>query len=262
MELDDKMLLLLETPEMIYERVANRVKGEIPIEQGELFYIFAYPICQEIAEQQEQLQYMFIQGFPLWADGEFLDRHGEKEFIKLERLPGEDDESYRKRILTATREEEGNGRRRDYERWARDAGAGGAFAVEHARHENSIDVYITDYQGNPATPELCATVREKMESKRIAVHDLQVLPALTNAIHVEARLHLLPDAKPEEVDRLILERLTQYVQQTSLIRYHVINTLLFVPGVVDWESCTVNGGTDNIERPEGAINVVTWRRIE
>lgn len=255
MQLDDKMLLLLETPEQIYERVANRAKDKVATGPGEDFYVFAYPICQEIAEQQELWQYGWLQAFLLWADGEFLDWIGAR--MRMPRLKGEEDEPYRQRLLSDAQEEEGSGRVEDYERIARNSGAGYAKGIEHMRNNVSIDLYITDLEGNPASPELCEKVRLELEKYRYALHDIQVHPAATHVVHIEARPILSPEADRTEIEAAILKKLKEYMKK-DVLRYQVIANLIFVPGVEDLENYTLNGGTSNLVTPDGAVNVLEW----
>ncbi|MCP1357509.1 baseplate J/gp47 family protein [Aneurinibacillus migulanus] len=258
MKLDDKLLIMVEDSDHIYERCANRVKHEMPTEQGEYFYTMGYPFCQEFSEQQQLLEYAWVQGWPLWADGEFLDWHGQKEFIQLPRLEGEDDDSYRERILNRTQEEEGSGRAKDYERMARNAGAGSAKAIEHLRNDLSIDIFITDWEGHPASQVLCDAVRAAIEKEREALHDVEVLPATIHHVVVAARLILSSDANPEETEAKIVENLNTYIKKNEVLRYQVIANLMFVPGVEDIADYTLNGGTNNIVTPDGAVNVLDW----
>jgi uncharacterized phage protein gp47/JayE len=255
-----EMPILRETPDQIYQRIANRMadiarqRGETPpaTEEGEIFYDLEYPLAEEISEQQQLLEYAFLQRFLPWADGEFLDANG--AFFGLERLEGETDDQYRERLIERARTEEGDGRREDYERWARDVeGVGGAKAIEKARHDLSIDVYITDLNGQPATAELAQYVRTKLEEKRKALHDLQVLPANVFPVTVSVRLILLPDADLETVTKDITDLLQTYLKGRSKIVYQKIVPLFFVDGVEDFSDYTLNGGTENLTVPSGSV---------
>ncbi|EJL22476.1 baseplate J/gp47 family protein, partial [Brevibacillus sp. BC25] len=123
-----EMPILRETPDQIYQRMANRMaliaqqRGETPpaTEEGEIFYDLGYPIAEEISDQQQLFEYGFLQRFLPWADGEFLDATG--VFFGLSRNEGETDDAYRQRLIDRARTEEGDGRRQDYERWARNVG--------------------------------------------------------------------------------------------------------------------------------------------
>mgnify|MGYP001363809008 CR=1 FL=1 len=255
-----QMPILRETPDQIYQRIANRMaeiarqRGQTPpaTEEGELFYDLLYPLAMEISEQQQLFEYGFLQRFLPWADREFLDANG--VFFGLPRLEGETDEQYRARLIERARTEEGDGRRIDYERWARDVeGVGGAKAIEKARHDLSIDVYITDLNGQPATAELAQQVREKLEEKRRALHDLQVWPANIFPVTVSARLVLRADAVWEAVREEIANRIKAYLKERSEIIYQVIGSLFFVDGVVDFTDYTLNGGQANLTVPDDAV---------
>ncbi|MDA5110324.1 baseplate J/gp47 family protein [Brevibacillus thermoruber] len=254
------MPILREHPDEIYQRMVNRLsalaaaRGETPpsTEMGDLFYDLLYPLAEEIAEQQQLLEYAFLQGFLPWADGEFLDAHG--AFLGLERNGNEPDELYRERLLNRARTEEGDGRRIDYERWARDvAGVGGAIAIEKARHDLSIDVYITDQNGQPGSAELAQQVRTKLEEKRKALHDLQVLPADVFPVTVSVRLLLRPDAVADTVTAQITANIQSYLKGRSRLVYQQIGALFLVDGVDDFADYTLNGGTANVTVPVNAV---------
>lgn len=155
------MAILEETPEDIYRRWVNRAIALAierglpppPTDEGEYFYDLWYPLAIEIAEQQVLWTYGFLQAFPIWADGEFLDGHGWAAGVT--RKEGEDDDTLRLRMLERAVTEVGSGRRKDYETWALEmAGVGGAIAREKERHDNSIDLYLTDMEGSQS-PSIC-----------------------------------------------------------------------------------------------------------
>ncbi|EMT54227.1 hypothetical protein I532_01435 [Brevibacillus borstelensis AK1] len=263
-----EMPILRETPDQIYQRIANRMadlarqRGETPpaTDEGELFYDLLYPIAAEISEQQQLLEYAFLQGFLPWADGEYLDAHG--YLLGLPRNTNETDDAYRERLLIRARTEEGNGRRSDYERWARNVdGVGGAIAVEKERHDVSIDVYITDTAGQPVTESFAKQVRTAMEDVRIAGHDLQVHPAEIFPVTVSVRLILRKDVVASEVIAAITNRINDYLKGRSAILYKLIGALFLVDGVEDYDDYLLNGGTENLEKPLKAVPVLILEAI-
>lgn len=258
-----EMPILRETPDQIYQRMANRMallaeqQGDTPpaTEEGEIFYDLLYPLAEEISEQQQLLEYAFLQGFLPWADGDYLDAHG--MFLGLKRNDGEDNEAFRSRLIERARTEEGDGRRGDYERWARDInGVGGAVAIEKARHDLSIDVYITDINGQPASLELAAQVQESLETKRRALHDLRVLPANIFDVQIEVQLVLSKDAVLATVREEMTRQINTYLKGRSTIVYQQIGSLFFVNGVQDFTQYTLNGGTSNIVVEGDAVAVL------
>ncbi|MGC5327113.1 baseplate J/gp47 family protein [Brevibacillus sp. SYSU BS000544] len=258
-----EMPILRETPEQIYQRMVNRLtamaekRGETApaTAEGEIFYDLLFPIAAEISEQQQLLEYAFLQGFVPWADGEYLDAHG--FLIGLARNTNETDEAYRMRLIERARLEEGNGRRIDYEQWARQiSGVGGAVAIEKKRHDLSIDVYITDSNGQPSTPEFAQQVREIMENKRIALHDLQVHPAVVFAVNISVKIKLLPGSDQAAVLPLITKRINNYLKGRALVVYQQLGALFLVDGVQDYSQFTLNGGTSNLTVPDNAVSVL------
>jgi hypothetical protein len=253
------MAILEEAPEEVYRRWVNRAitlaqeRGlpPPPTDLGEYFHDLWYPIAMEYAEQQELLTYAFLQGFPIWADGEFLDGHGWSD--GMPRKAGEDDDTYRMRVLDRKFTEEGSGRRKDYETWAKELeGVGGAVAVEKVRSDVSIDLYLTDLQGNPVTEEFAQKVRGEMwEDKRIAGHDLAVHPAPVFTLRVEAKLNTaLPLIELVEPTR---KRIAEYALGRTKLVYNYVGAALLVKGVEDYESLTLNGKTEDVIVPSTSV---------
>ncbi|MGG0755097.1 baseplate J/gp47 family protein [Brevibacillus laterosporus] len=258
-----EMPILRETPDEIYQRIANRMtayaieqEGQPPaVEEGEIFYDLEYPLAEEISDQQRLLEYAFLQAFLPWADGEFLEGIG--IFFGLNRGTGESDEPFRERILDRARTEEGTGRPSDYVRWARNIdGVGGAMGVEKARHDLSMDVYITDVNGQPVTEEFAKQVRNKMEDKRIGLHDLQVLSATIYEVKISVTLFLRSGTDIKDVRGEIDKQIRTYIKGRSKIMYQQIGALFFVDGVEDFTHFTLNGGTDNLQIPVSSVALV------
>lgn len=258
-----EMPILRETPDQIYQRMANRMaqlaneRGDTPpaTEEGELFYDLLYPLAEEISEQQQLLEYAFLQGFLPWADGEYLDAHG--MFFGLTRNENEEDEAYRSRLIERARTEEGDGRREDYERWARDIdGVGGAVAIEKARNDLSIDIYITDLSGKPASIELAQQVQTKLQEKRKALHDLRVLPANIYEVEISVQLVVSKDAVLDTVKTEITRQIETYLKGRRSIVYQQIGSLFFVDGVIDFTHYTLNGGTSNLVVEGDAVSIL------
>ncbi|WP_318627279.1 baseplate J/gp47 family protein [Paenibacillus polymyxa] len=253
------MAILEEAPEDIYRRWVNRAitlaqeRGlpPPPTDPGEYFYDLWYPIAMEYSEQQELLTYAFLQAFPVWADSEFLDGHGWSD--GMPRKAGEDDDTYRLRILDRVFTEEGSGRRKDYETWAKELeGVGGAVAVEKARSDVSIDLYLTDLQGKPVTEEFAAKVKAGMwETKRIGGHDLEVHPAPVFTLKVEAKLNtILPLS---ELVEPIRQRIADYALGRTKLVFNYVGAALLVKGVEDYENLTLNGTTQDVEVPVTSV---------
>lgn len=247
--------VLEETPDMIYQRWVNRAitlaneRGlpPPPVGEGEYFYDLWYPIAQELAEQQELWGYAVLQSTPIWADDEFLDAHGWAD--GMVRKEGESNDDYRLRILDRAFTEEGNGRRKDYELWAKEIqGVGGAVAVEKERHDNSIDLYLTDMDGQPITPAFAEQVKALMwEDYRIAGHDLAVHPAPIFLVTVQATLETAEDL--QQLAETIRQRVVAYANGRNKLLYNYIAALLLVPGVENYSNFTLNDDVLDIEVP-------------
>lgn len=251
--------VLEETPDMIYQRWVNRAitmaneRGlpPPPVGEGEYFYDLWYPIAQELAEQQELWGYGVLQSTPIWADDEFLDAHGWAD--GMVRKDGESNDDYRLRILDRAFVEEGNGRRKDYEIWAKEIqGVGGAVAVEKERHDNSIDLYLTDMDGQPITADFAEKVKVLMwEEYRIAGHDLAAHPAPVFVITVRAFLETRENL--QQLAEQIRQRVISYAKGREKLLYNYIAALLLVPGVENYSDFTINDGIKDIVVPPVSI---------
>ncbi|MBN6186303.1 baseplate J/gp47 family protein [Aneurinibacillus sp. BA2021] len=249
------MPILEETPDEIYQRFVNRAiadarakgKPPPPTEEGGDFHTLWYPLAQEFAEQQELWTYGFIQAFPIWADGEFLEAHGWTDGLR--KKEGEDDDTFRLRLLDRAFIEEGSGRRKDYEAWAKEVqGVGEAIAVEKERHDNSIDLYLTDMNGQPVTPEFAAQVKAAMwEDKRIAGHDLETHPAPVFVLRVEATIQTAGDriALAEQIKKRIID----YAKDRTKLIYNYVAALLLIDIGEDYSNFTMNGSTSDVIIP-------------
>ncbi|MEK3762685.1 baseplate J/gp47 family protein [Paenibacillus sp. FSL P4-0338] len=255
------MPILEETPEDIYRRWVNRaialaIERNLPpppTDEGEYFYDLWYPLAIEIAEQQVLWTYGFLQGFPIWADSEYLDGHGWA--AGLIRKEGENDDTFRLRMLTRAASEFGSGRRKDYESWAMEmAGVGGAMAREKERHENSIDLYLTDLNGQPITEEFAGKVKAWMwEERRIVGHDLQVHPAPVFTAKIETKLLTVIGTDMAALEQTIRQRIAEYTSGRDKLVYNYVAALLLVPGVEDYESLTINGAEDDVIIPPTSV---------
>lgn len=255
------MPILEETPEDIYRRWVNRAIALAierglpppPTDEGEYFYDLWYPLAIEIAEQQVLWTYGFLQGFPIWADSEYLDGHGWA--AGLTRKEGESDDTFRIRMLERAATEIGSGRRKDYETWALEmAGVGGAIAREKERHENSIDLYLTDLEGQPINEAFAETVKAWMwEERRIAGHDLAVHPAPVFTVRLEAELLLTIGADLSTLATTIQQRVLDYASGRAKLVYNYVAALLLIPGVEDYGNLMLNGETEDVELPPSSV---------
>lgn len=253
------MPILQETAEEIYQRWVNRAnemakkRGVAPpaTAEGEDFYDMWFPIAQEWEENQALWTYGFLQAFPIWADGEFLEAHAYT--FGLIKQPTDDDESLRSKILNRAFIEEGNGRARDYEIWAKEIdGVGDAVAIEKARHDNSIDLYLIDRDGQPVTPEFASTVKDWLwEEKRVAGHDLATYPAPIFTLTIEATLETTEDL--DLVANRIKERVLTYARGRKTLVYKYVAALILVDIGETYTSFTMNGGTEDVEVPPVSI---------
>lgn len=262
-----KMPILRETPEQIYQRMVNRLhalaekRGELPpaTDEGEIFYDLEYPIAEEKSDQQQLLEYFFLQGFPvIWSDGEYLDAHA--AWLGLSRKPDESDEAFRDRLLAKAGEEEGNGAEYDYIRWVKEvSGVGEVFVWGEA--PNTVHIAITDTNDMPAPQELVSVVQTYLEqpNKHHMNDKVIVTPSPVVNLSVTGEItEVATGTTFEQVKPVIESSIRTYVKkQRDKILYSEVYRLFKVAGVIDYKNVKINGSTANVSLTFAAVPVLT-----
>ena len=129
-----------------------------------------------------------------------------------------------------------------------DPGRGAAVAREKERHDNSIDLYLTDMNGQPITLEFAEQVKVLMwDEYRIAGHDLAVHPAPVFVVTVKATLETTEDLL--QLAETIRQRVVTYANGRSKLLYNYIAALLLVPGVENYSGFTLNDDVQDVDIP-------------
>ncbi|MNC42731.1 Baseplate J-like protein [compost metagenome] len=133
-------------------------------------------------------------------------------------------------------------------------GVGSAIAREKERNENSIDLYLTDLDGQPVTEEFAETVKSWMwEERRIVGHDLEVHPAPVFIVVVAAHLITVEGSDLNEMAASIQERVMTYASDRKKLAYNYVGSLLLISGVEDYENYTLNGMEEDVEMTPSSI---------
>ena len=139
-----------------------------------------------------------------------------------------------------------------YEQWAMEvAGVGGAKIFPLWNGAGTVKVVLVDADMEPASPEIVAAAAAHIEAERPIGATVTVAAAQSLAIHVAAKLTLDGSTTLPEVKAVFEAELDAYLKtlafRTSILRYNqVAYLLLSLPGVLDFTSLTLNGGTGNV----------------
>lgn len=139
-----------------------------------------------------------------------------------------------------------------YEQWAMEvAGVGGAKIFPLWNGAGTVKVVLVDADMEPASSEIVAAAAAHIEAERPIGATVTVAAAQSLSIHVAAKLTLDGSTTLPEVKAVFASELDAYLKtlafRTSILRYNqVAYLLLSLPGVLDFTSLTLNGGTGNV----------------
>ena len=139
-----------------------------------------------------------------------------------------------------------------YEQWAMEvAGVGGAKIFPLWNGAGTVKVVLVDADMEPASSEIVAAAAAHIEGERPIGATVTVAAAQSLSIHVAAKLTLDGSTTLPEVKAVFASELDAYLKtlafRTSILRYNqVAYLLLSLPGVLDFTSLTLNGGTGNV----------------
>ena len=139
-----------------------------------------------------------------------------------------------------------------YEQWAMEvAGVGGAKIFPLWNGAGTVKVVLVDADMEPASSEIVAAAAAHIEEERPIGATVTVAAAQSLPIPVAAKLTLDGSTTLPEVKAVFASELDAYLKtlafRTSILRYNqVAYLLLSLPGVLDFTSLTLNGGTGNV----------------
>jgi len=172
----------------------------------------------------------------------------------------ESDDSLRERIMMQDSAKSVSyvGSVADYKRWSKEVAGVGEVTVIPAQDDSGlVTVVITDSNGDPANDALCKAVYDYIMSPdepelRLTPPNakLRVAPPETLVLHVSATIELESQSSMEAVKNAFCVAAQAYLATTRAdheIRFTQIGRILAdMDGVYDYDSLTINGGTDNI----------------
>lgn len=187
---------------------------------------------------------------------------------------GTDDEDYESllaRYLAKVRNPGTSGNMDDYHQWALAVdGVGGERTIPLWAGEGTVKLVIVDENKAPASPAIIERVRQAIcvndgtgDRKAPIGASVTVVPAEAVPINIVADVILSRDAGvtiravQEAFVKVIGAYLKRLAFETSTIRYARIGAyLLEQEAVVDYNSLTINGHTDNIDLTDDQVGVL------
>ena len=166
----------------------------------------------------------------------------------------ESDEELRARYYEVLQRPANGGNIYQYEQWAKTVeGVGRVTVIPTPRGPNTVDIYLVDANGDPASDELAAEVQALLDPNENgdgmgeapigAVCSVQAAEAVT----LDVAVTLTAAGDPSDEIEAALEAL---VRKTALagsaLRYADIVAAVLVEGVEDYSALTVNGRTGSV----------------
>lgn len=176
----------------------------------------------------------------------------------------ESDEDLRARYYEVLQRPANGGNVYQYEQWCKAVeGVGRAVVIPTPRGPNTVDVYLVDSNGDPASAELIAEVQELLdpngngdgmgEAPIGAVCTVQAAGAVT----LDFAVTLTAGGDPSEAIEASLDDL---VRKTALagsaLRYADVVAAVLVEGVEDYSALTVNGKSGTVSFEDTEIPVL------
>ena len=173
----------------------------------------------------------------------------------------ESDDSLRERTLYKVRKPITSGNVYHYRLWAREVGGvADAKVFPTWAGPNTVKVVLIANDGGSPDSTIVDAAIEHIESERPIGAIVTVLPIAEVPITINAKLTLNGDLTPVDVQGAITDAINAYFlsqADVGILRYTRIgDAILNVPGVLDYEDLTINGGTTNVQLTEEQVAVV------
>ena len=174
----------------------------------------------------------------------------------------ESDEALLARYLAFLRRPPTSGNAYQYEQWALECeGVGAAKITPLANGPGTVGVLIVGMDKQPVENDVVQKCAAHIESVRPIGAGVTVSSAVALTINVSTTLELTNDAVRETVVDAIEEAISAYLKEISFVSSEVKISqigaiILNVPGVVDYTSLTLNGGTGNVEMADNQVPVL------
>lgn len=182
----------------------------------------------------------------------------------------EAEEALRERYLTILRSPGTSGNKADYVKWALEiTGVGGVYPLPLWAGNGTVKLFLLGMDKTPATQAIVDAVQAYIdpnpamgEGKAPIGAAVTCAAAPSVAINVAATISMDGTKTLAEIQAAYIEKLTEYLKEIAFsnnttVRYSYVGSLLLdIPGVIDYSSLTVNGGTANVVIPAGSVAVL------
>jgi len=174
----------------------------------------------------------------------------------------ETDTALLERILYKVQSPATSGNTAHYRQWALEVpGVGDAKVYPIWDGPGTVKVVILDTDKQPPDAAIVTAVTDYIETVRPVGATVTVVAASGVAINISAQLTLASYTTLVEVEQLVIEGVTAYLDSIAfkdpLVRYtRIAAVLLDIPPIIDYADLTVNGGISNIEMASGQIAVL------
>lgn len=165
----------------------------------------------------------------------------------------ETDEAFRSRVFDRIRNPSTSGNANDYVKWAKEVpGVGNAVCIPCAAGNGTVKVVLLSPEG--AAPDeiiIQNAITHITEMKPIAAA-VSVVSAKAKALSISGNIHLSNGFEINNITDQFKAAFTQYLatkqfgSSRSLSYFKVSDLLYDIPGVLDVDSYTLNGGTSSI----------------
>lgn len=174
----------------------------------------------------------------------------------------EDDDSFRERILEATRLRATSGNKAHYKLWAREVpGVGDAKVFPLWNGPGTVKVAIVDRNKRAANPELLDAVTAHIEEMRPIGAEVTVASVTEKQINITANVLLVNGYTISQVQQLYKEAVTNFFKEIALVETYVSyaqlgKILLETAGVGDYSNLLVNGAVSNVLLGEDEVPIL------
>ncbi|MCP8970050.1 baseplate J/gp47 family protein [Ectobacillus ponti] len=173
----------------------------------------------------------------------------------------ESDESLLQRYYDRLQRPSTSGNVWHYRQWALEvAGIGDVKVTPVWNGNGTVKVTLLSDDKRAPIPSLVDAVRTNIEKYRPVGAQVTVVPAVEFPVHVSAKLKVNKAGTAAEVTAAFTKGLTQYLAELAfkepIVRHTRIGAILLnVPYMIDFSELKINGGTANLEVPEGQAAV-------
>ena len=170
----------------------------------------------------------------------------------------ESDEDLLKRYLERVSRPNVNGNKNQYIEWAKEVvGVGDASVIPLWDGAGTVKVVIVDTDNKPADDELIQKVKAHIDENRPIGANVTVVSASALKVKITVKITSSEENVKKGIEDAVSNYLSYDALKKSYISYAKIGgCILSANGVDDYSDLKVNGGTSNINIPEGSVPVL------